>query len=94
MTVSSEPDNLIHKKAGNCRPLLLCCFQNCLAEGVEQVDVRAGEYDMMVADRGLQEIVLADLDRLLSNLHGNLSSAETVLIRIAGKLSLTTERPP
>jgi hypothetical protein len=48
---------------------------------------------MMVADRGLQEIVLADLDRLLSNLHGNLSSAETVLIRIAGKLSLTTETP-
>ena len=66
-------------------------FEDSFAEGVEEFGVISCEDYVVIADRGLKEVVLTDLYRVFCNLYCNLGSAETVLIWIAGKLSLATE---
>ena len=72
-------------------PFLLFGFEDGFAEGVEAFGVISCEDYVVVADRGLKEVVLADLYRVFCNLQCNLGSAETVLIWIACKVSLATE---
>ena len=53
----------------------------------------AAEDHVVVADRGLQEVVAADCGSIVPNLHSNLRAAETLFVWVASEVSLAEELP-
>ena len=53
----------------------------------------SGEDNVVVADRGFEEIVSADFRWVVFNLHGNLGSAEAFFVWVACEDCLAEELP-